>query len=394
MAGIASFGIAYPSFEVVQEKKKRQKTRSSGARQFATAFDEDENTLAVEAVRSALAHTRLSPREMASVFVASPVRRTHGAAASEPFSETLVLDALELTGIPVVRFPDTPAGAAQALLAAATRSRDEDKPILILATHDASRSPSGGALAAAAIVTSTGTCGLSAPSASRARALSRDLGAADTGAAGFMAELADAVGTLRSKRFMLAPFGSKRPALEIERKGELPGALPFDPTTRPISQEAFDRLRGKGVDVGHLHDKPMGAFVSSATWLAASRARYLLEGAVCGSCKAVNFPPNQTCNECGAGQMVTQRLSGRATIHSLTRIGRGGAPAEFALQEALSGPYWVAIVELDEGPKLVSQLACGFAAEPMVGAKVQAAFRLIYKQDGSSRYGLKFVPRA
>ncbi|MBI4392285.1 MAG: OB-fold domain-containing protein [Euryarchaeota archaeon] len=392
MAGVASFGIAYPSFEVHVDEKRRGKTRRSALRRLVTAFDEDENTLAVDAVRAVLAHTRLSPREMACVFVASTARKPRPSAFGEAFSETTVLDVLELTGVPVVRFPDTPIGAAKTLLAAATRSGDEDRPMLVLATHDASRSLSGGALAAAAIVTRTGTCDLSLPTGFKGRSVSRALGVVDMGAAGFIAELMDAVAAVRSDRFTLAPSGSKRPVLGVGRAADVPGAFRFEPKTTPIPQESFDRLRAIGVETGHIHDKPMGAFVSQATWLAGSRARYHLEGAVCGSCKAVNFPPNETCNECGAGQMVTLRLSGRGTTYSLTRIGRGGAPAEFAMQEALSGPYWVAIVELDEGPKVVSQLACGFGGEPTVGTRVQAAFRRIYKQDGSSRYGLKFVP--
>jgi uncharacterized OB-fold protein len=86
------------------------------------------------------------------------------------------------------------------------------------------------------------------------------------------------------------------------------------------------------------------------------------------------------------------RLSGRGKIYSFTTISVGGAPPEFSAQQRFSGSYPVAVVELEEGPKIVAQLTdCEFS-ELKIGLAVESVFRGIYEEDGIIRYGIKFRP--
>jgi uncharacterized OB-fold protein len=86
------------------------------------------------------------------------------------------------------------------------------------------------------------------------------------------------------------------------------------------------------------------------------------------------------------------KLSGRGKVYSYTVISRGGSPPEFSTQQNLVGPYQVAVVELDEGPKVVAQLTNCKAEELRIGLPVETTFRRIYEDEGMVRYGVKFKP--
>jgi len=85
-------------------------------------------------------------------------------------------------------------------------------------------------------------------------------------------------------------------------------------------------------------------------------------------------------------------LKGRGKIYSYTIISAGGAPPEFSEQERLAGSFGVAIVELEEGPRVIAQMTDCKPGELSVGTNVEAVFRRIYEDDGVIRYGIKFRP--
>lgn len=121
--------------------------------------------------------------------------------------------------------------------------------------------------------------------------------------------------------------------------------------------------------------------------------RYRLVGLKCKSCGKVNFPPKGVCKHCNASSEFTEvRLSGRGKVHTFTLIGAGGAPPEFAEQEKAGGVYPVTIVELDEGPKVIGQMADVNPKDVKIGMPVRAELRRIYEEEGVVRYGFKFVP--
>ena len=84
------------------------------------------------------------------------------------------------------------------------------------------------------------------------------------------------------------------------------------------------------------------------------------------------------------------RLAGKGTVVTYTVI--HDAPAQFEIQK----PYVVAIVEMDEGVRITSQIIDVNPAEVKIGMRVQATFRKLGQQGdaGVIHYGYKFRPSA
>ena len=135
------------------------------------------------------------------------------------------------------------------------------------------------------------------------------------------------------------------------------------------------------------------AYVSIPTYSRSIPQRYALIAAKCKSCGAINLPLGANCLKCGKVlEYESQKLSGRGKIYCFTTISRGGSPPEFSAQQNLVGSYPVAVVELDEGPRIVAQMTdCG-AEDLKIGLEVESTFRRIYDDDGMIRYGVKFRP--
>lgn len=89
-----------------------------------------------------------------------------------------------------------------------------------------------------------------------------------------------------------------------------------------------------------------------------------LMGLRCRDCGAITVPPKATCEQCSAAELEATPLSGEGVIRTFTVI--RVAP------EGLQAPYIVVLVELDEGPWLMGNLA---GVEPE-----QAAMNLIRRR--------------
>ena len=120
-------------------------------------------------------------------------------------------------------------------------------------------------------------------------------------------------------------------------------------------------------------------------------SRYNLYGSRCGNCGALDFPPRTVCPRCGrksVGKMQRIKLKGKGTVVSYTVI--HDAPEQFELMK----PYVLAIIEMEEGCRLTSQIIDVDAAQVKIGMPVEAAFRKL-GQEGESgiiHYGYKFRP--
>lgn len=112
------------------------------------------------------------------------------------------------------------------------------------------------------------------------------------------------------------------------------------------------------------------------------KQKYALVGTKCQSCKGLFFPAKNYCGNCNSKDMEGFRFSGFGTIESFTTI--HAAPSGF------KAPYAVAVVKLDEGPKVVAQVVAGNGVS--VGRRVSAVFRKIRDNDESDviKYGFKF----
>jgi len=121
--------------------------------------------------------------------------------------------------------------------------------------------------------------------------------------------------------------------------------------------------------------------------------RYKLLGQKCKKCGHISFPPKGVCKYCNVSSEFDEiQLSGSGKVHTFVLISAGGAPPEFADQEKAGGQYPVAIVELDEGPKVIGQMADVDPKEVKIGMPVKTELRRIYTEEDVIRYGFKFVP--
>lgn len=115
--------------------------------------------------------------------------------------------------------------------------------------------------------------------------------------------------------------------------------------------------------------------------------RYRLIGTRCSNCTTAYFPTREICPKCRRkGKAEKVQYKGKGKIFSLTEI--YAAPSGFEDQI----PYVLAIVELEEGPRLTTQIVDATMKEAKVGDKVEMVFRTIQKDDpeGLIHYGFKF----
>jgi uncharacterized protein len=101
-------------------------------------------------------------------------------------------------------------------------------------------------------------------------------------------------------------------------------------------------------------------------WSATAAGRLLLPR--CRACGTTVWYPRGLCPACGATDPDWVEASGRGTIYSFTVIHRG----EGAYREA--GPYVVAYVELDEGPRMLTNVIDADPASLRVGQPVRVVF--------------------
>jgi uncharacterized OB-fold protein len=113
----------------------------------------------------------------------------------------------------------------------------------------------------------------------------------------------------------------------------------------------------------------------------------------CPECGAVVFPPEGACPSCLSlveFDSVTPERTG--TIDAATTIGQGGAPPEFAEQQAKQGAFGVAVVRFPAGDGEVS-LPMQVVGETAVDETVRAVPRRVYVEEDVPRYGLKALPQ-
>ena len=114
----------------------------------------------------------------------------------------------------------------------------------------------------------------------------------------------------------------------------------------------------------------------------------MLVGFECTSCGKRYFEEKGLC-PCGATEFNEIEFSGKGKIISYTQIHSG--PEAFSEQ----GKYNVAIIDLDEGPRIEAQIADCKYEDLCIGLEVEAVFRKFYKSGdkGVIHYGTKFVPK-
>jgi uncharacterized OB-fold protein len=104
----------------------------------------------------------------------------------------------------------------------------------------------------------------------------------------------------------------------------------------------------------------------------------------CTACGLLRFPPRELCSRCWSREAEWVPVSGRATVYSFYLMHQVYHPG-FAAE----APYPVAWIELEEGPRLTSNVVDCPREEIRVGMPVEVVF-----EDLSEQVALpKFRPR-
>ena len=114
---------------------------------------------------------------------------------------------------------------------------------------------------------------------------------------------------------------------------------------------------------------------------------YRLIGSECTACGEEFFPPVYKCRSCGSENIVDKEMPKTGKIMTYTQ-----------LHEPLPGfeaqaPFFLAVVELDNGARVLTQVVDSPDESVKTGAKVVATTRRV-RVDGDSgqiTYGFKFI---
>lgn len=115
--------------------------------------------------------------------------------------------------------------------------------------------------------------------------------------------------------------------------------------------------------------------------------KYLLEGNQCLSCKKVYYPKAYLC-KCESQNFEPKIFSGKGKLLTFTQI----LTSPIIFEKMV--PYCIGIIQLEEGPKIISQIADSDIKSLKIGMPVQACFRKFYTsgEKETINYGLKFIP--
>lgn len=120
------------------------------------------------------------------------------------------------------------------------------------------------------------------------------------------------------------------------------------------------------------------------------RARYTLAGNHCEGCDVYHFPKKQLCLKCKNDENLVEHVfSGLGDLVEWTQI------YEPARGFELISPYYYAIVELEEGIRITTQLtSIPEGKELFQGLKVKMVFRKLFQDgdEGLVTYGFKAKP--
>lgn len=108
-------------------------------------------------------------------------------------------------------------------------------------------------------------------------------------------------------------------------------------------------------------------------WAGMRDGRLLLQH--CAKCGNVQYYQQQLCRRCGSEELAYKAASGAGKIHSFSVVYRAPGPA---FKDEV--PYAVLLVELAEGPRMISSYTGGPAEEVTFDMNVQLVFDKISEE--------------
>lgn len=115
--------------------------------------------------------------------------------------------------------------------------------------------------------------------------------------------------------------------------------------------------------------EPHPTRVSQPFWDAAQQGRLVLQR--CRKCKRSVFYPRQRCPYCWSAALDWHEASGRGVVASFIGVYKPGHPAF-----ADDVPYVVALIDLAEGPRMLSNVVYHRPEESLIGRPVEVIFEV------------------
>lgn len=106
---------------------------------------------------------------------------------------------------------------------------------------------------------------------------------------------------------------------------------------------------------------------SAEYWAGCKRHELLIQR--CVDCRAAQFYPRAFCTHCSGSKLQWVRASGRGTLASYTIVHRAVSPAY-----AAEVPYVVALVSLEEGPTMMSNVVNCSPPSLRIGMSLEVVF--------------------
>jgi len=106
---------------------------------------------------------------------------------------------------------------------------------------------------------------------------------------------------------------------------------------------------------------------SAPYWAGARQEILLLQE--CKDCGALQFFPRYLCTACGSENTGWREASGRGTVHSFSIVHRAAFP-EFQA----NAPYVIALIDLEEGPRMMTNIVGDDALEVEIDDAVEVCF--------------------
>jgi len=133
------------------------------------------------------------------------------------------------------------------------------------------------------------------------------------------------------------------------------------------------------------HPLPYASWETRGYWEGAGRGELVLQR--CRDCGTVQHKPRAVCATCLSGDIEHFVASGRGVVHTFTITNQN---VQLPFRDAC--PYVLAYVEVEEGPRLLTNIVGVDPAEVHIGMPVVADFWSGERSDGEAFAVPRFRP--
>ncbi|MFI6354323.1 Zn-ribbon domain-containing OB-fold protein [Streptomyces sp. NPDC050743] len=131
------------------------------------------------------------------------------------------------------------------------------------------------------------------------------------------------------------------------------------------------------------YDLPEPDAFTRPYWEAAARGRLLIRR--CGACRRAHHYPREFCPHCWSEEVAWEEASGRAVLYTWSTVHRNDLPP-FGERT----PYVAAVVDLAEGPRMMTQVVECADADLRAGLPLRVAFvegKPVFRPEARADHG-------